>query len=68
MSVQAESLGPVFNNMDGYETSGHISPLRARRPSTSMPTPSWDGLVNALYAVYEEKAKPGFEGQVFRQC
>ncbi len=39
MSVQAESLGPAFDFMEGYETFWPISRTSSTRPSTSTPTP-----------------------------
>ena len=54
MSVQAESLGPVFNFMDGYETFWAYIPHFVHPPFYVYAYAFGDGLVNALYAVYEE--------------
>ena len=54
MSVQAESLGPVFNFMPGYETFWAYIPHFVHSPFYVYAYAFGDGLVNALYAVYEE--------------
>ncbi|MBS9717867.1 M3 family oligoendopeptidase [Pseudohalocynthiibacter aestuariivivens] len=54
MSVQAESLGPVFEYMDGYETFWSYIPHFVHSPFYVYAYAFGDGLVNALYAVYEE--------------
>jgi oligoendopeptidase F len=54
MSVQAESLGPVFTFMDGYETFWAYIPHFVHSPFYVYAYAFGDGLVNALYAVYEE--------------
>jgi oligoendopeptidase F len=54
MSVQAESLGPVFDYMDGYETFWAYIPHFVHSPFYVYAYAFGDGLVNALYAVYEE--------------
>ena len=54
MSVQAESLGPVFNFMEGYETFWAYIPHFVHSPFYVYAYAFGDGLVNALYAVYEE--------------
>ncbi|SMH54856.1 M3 family oligoendopeptidase [Maritimibacter sp. HL-12] len=54
MSVQAESLGPAFNFMDGYETFWAYVPHFVHSPFYVYAYAFGDGLVNALYAVYEE--------------
>jgi oligoendopeptidase F len=64
MSVQAESLGPVFNFMDGYETFWAYIPHFVHSPFYVYAYAFGDGLVNALYAVYEE-GTPGFEDKYF---
>jgi oligoendopeptidase F len=64
MSVQAESLGPVFNFMDGYETFWAYIPHFVHSPFYVYAYAFGDGLVNALYAVYEE-GTPGFEEKYF---
>jgi len=64
MSVQAESLGPEFEFMDGYETFWAYIPHFIHSPFYVYAYAFGDGLVNALYAVYEE-GKPGFEDKYF---
>ncbi len=64
MSVQAESLGPAFEFMDGYETFWAYIPHFVHSPFYVYAYAFGDGLVNALYAVYEEGA-PGFEDKYF---
>ncbi len=54
MSVQAESLGPVFEYMDGYETFWAYIPHFVHSPFYVYAYAFGDGLVNALYAAYEE--------------
>ena len=64
MSVQAESLGPVFNFMDGYETFWSYIPHFVHSPFYVYAYAFGDGLVNALYAVYEEQPE-GFQDKYF---
>ncbi|MEM8591123.1 MAG: M3 family oligoendopeptidase [Pseudomonadota bacterium] len=64
MSVQAESLGPVFNFMDGYETFWAYIPHFVHSPFYVYAYAFGDGLVNALYAVYEE-GDAGFQDKYF---
>jgi oligoendopeptidase F len=64
MSVQAESLGPVFNFMEGYETFWAYIPHFVHSPFYVYAYAFGDGLVNALYAVYEESG-PGFQDKYF---
>ena len=64
MSVQAESLGPVFEFMPGYETFWSYIPHFVHSPFYVYAYAFGDGLVNALYAVYEE-GLPGFEDKYF---
>ncbi len=64
MSVQAESLGPVFNFMDGYETFWAYIPHFVHSPFYVYAYAFGDGLVNALYAVYEE-GDEGFQQKYF---
>jgi oligoendopeptidase F len=64
MSVQAESLGPAFEFMDGYETFWAYIPHFVHSPFYVYAYAFGDGLVNALYAVYAE-GKPGFEDKYF---
>ncbi len=64
MSVQAESLGPVFDFMDGYETFWTYIPHFIHSPFYVYAYAFGDGLVNALYAVYAE-GTPGFQDKYF---
>ncbi|MDU8927506.1 M3 family oligoendopeptidase [Alisedimentitalea sp. MJ-SS2] len=64
MSVQAESLGPAFEYMDGYETFWSYIPHFIHSPFYVYAYAFGDGLVNALYAVYEENPD-GFQGKYF---
>ena len=64
MSVQAESLGPVFDFMDGYETFWSYIPHFIHSPFYVYAYAFGDGLVNALYAVYEE-GDPDFAEKYF---
>ncbi len=57
MSVQAESLGEVFDYMDGYETFWAYIPHFVHSPFYVYAYAFGDGLVNALYAVYEESGE-----------
>ncbi len=54
MSVQGESLGPAFEFMDGYETFWAYIPHFVHSPFYVYAYAFGDGLVNALYAVYED--------------
>ena len=54
MSVQGESLGPAFEFMDGYETFWSYIPHFVHSPFYVYAYAFGDGLVNALYAAYEE--------------
>ncbi|MGH1367235.1 MAG: M3 family oligoendopeptidase [Maritimibacter sp.] len=54
MSVQGESLGPAFTFMEGYETFWTYIPHFVHSPFYVYAYAFGDGLVNALYAVYEE--------------
>ncbi|WP_089232577.1 M3 family oligoendopeptidase [Tropicimonas sediminicola] len=64
MSVQGESLGPAFSFMDGYETFWSYIPHFVHSPFYVYAYAFGDGLVNALYAVYEE-GDPGFQEKYF---
>ncbi|WP_341862299.1 M3 family oligoendopeptidase [Gymnodinialimonas sp. 57CJ19] len=64
MSVQGESLGPVFEFMEGYETFWAYIPHFVHSPFYVYAYAFGDGLVNALYAVYEE-GEEGFEEKYF---
>ena len=60
MSIQAESLGDVFDFMEGYETFWAYIPHFVHSPFYVYAYAFGDGLVNALYAAYEG-GLPGFE-------
>ncbi|NOD63642.1 MULTISPECIES: M3 family oligoendopeptidase [unclassified Ruegeria] len=64
MSVQAESLGPAFEFMEGYETFWAYIPHFVHSPFYVYAYAFGDGLVNALYSVYESGAD-GFEDKYF---
>lgn len=64
MSVQAQSLGPVFRFMDGYETFWSYIPHFVHSPFYVYAYAFGDGLVNALYAAYRE-APAGFQDKYF---
>ncbi len=64
MSVQGESLGPAFDFMPGYETFWAYIPHFVHSPFYVYAYAFGDGLVNALYKVYEEGAE-GFEDKYF---
>jgi len=64
MSVQAESLGPAFDFADGYETFWAYIPHFVHSPFYVYAYAFGDGLVNALYAVYEENPE-GFQEKYF---
>ena len=62
MSVQAESLGPAFDFMDGYQTFWSYIPHFVHSPFYVYAYAFGDGLVNALYAVFEAGA-PEFQAK-----
>jgi len=64
MSVQAESLGPAFEFMDGYESFWSYIPHFVHAPFYVYAYAFGDGLVNALYAVYEDSG-PAFRDKYF---
>ncbi|PRY91167.1 M3 family oligoendopeptidase [Donghicola tyrosinivorans] len=64
MSVQAESLGPVFDFMPGYETFWAYIPHFVHTPFYVYAYAFGDGLVNALYAAYQEQPE-GFQDKYF---
>ncbi len=64
MSVQAESLGPSFEFMEGYETFWAYIPHFVHSPFYVYAYAFGDGLVNALYSVFEAGAE-GFEDKYF---
>lgn len=64
MSVQAESLGPVFEYMEGYEHFWAYIPHFVHSPFYVYAYAFGDGLVNALYAAYEDQPE-GFQEKYF---
>ncbi len=64
MSVQAESLGPAFEFMDGYDTFWAYIPHFVHSPFYVYAYAFGDGLVSALYSVYASGAD-GFEDKYF---
>ncbi len=64
MSVQAESLGPIFDFADGYETFWAYIPHFIHSPFYVYAYAFGDGLVNALYAAYRD-APEGFQDKYF---
>ncbi|MEQ8256017.1 MULTISPECIES: M3 family oligoendopeptidase [Roseovarius] len=64
MSVQGESLGSAFDFMEGYETFWAYIPHFVHSPFYVYAYAFGDGLVNALYAVYEENPD-GFQDKYF---
>ncbi len=64
MSVQGESLGPAFEFMEGYETFWAYIPHFVHSPFYVYAYAFGDGLVNALYAVYED-GDPAFQDKYF---
>ena len=64
MSIQSESLGPAFQFMDGYETFWAYIPHFVHSPFYVYAYAFGDGLVNALYAVYQGNPD-GFQDKYF---
>jgi oligoendopeptidase F len=64
MSVQGESLGDAFEFMPGYETFWAYIPHFVHSPFYVYAYAFGDGLVNALYAAYEE-GMPDFQAKYF---
>ncbi|MFC0199121.1 M3 family oligoendopeptidase [Paracoccus rhizosphaerae] len=64
MQVQHESLGPVFEYMPGYETFWTYVPHFVHSPFYVYAYAFGDGLVNALYAAYED-GLPDFQQKYF---
>jgi oligoendopeptidase F len=64
MAVQSESLGPAFRFMPGYETFWSYIPHFIHSPFYVYAYAFGDGLVNALYAVYQE-GDPAFAAKYF---
>ncbi len=63
--VQGDSLGPAVNLAEGYETFWAYVPHFIHAPFYVYAYAFGDGLVNALYAVYEQGAE-GFDDKYFR--
>ncbi|WBU55560.1 M3 family oligoendopeptidase [Paracoccus sediminicola] len=64
MEVTRESLGPAFEYMQGYETFWSYVPHFVHSPFYVYAYAFGDGLVNALYAAYED-APEGFQEKYF---
>ncbi|SFI50672.1 M3 family oligoendopeptidase [Celeribacter neptunius] len=64
MSVQGESLGPAFEFMPEYETYWSYIPHFVHSPFYVYAYAFGDGLVNALYAAFEESPE-GFQEKYF---
>jgi oligoendopeptidase F len=64
MAVQGESLGPTIHLGEGYETFWAYIPHFIHSPFYVYAYAFGDGLVNALYAVYEQGGD-GFEDRYF---
>jgi oligoendopeptidase F len=64
MSIQAQSLGPAFEFMDGYETFWAYIPHFVHSPFYVYAYAFGDGLVNALYAAYAD-GLPDFQAKYF---
>ncbi|MEL6766649.1 MAG: M3 family oligoendopeptidase [Pseudomonadota bacterium] len=64
LEVSTESLGPAMHFEEGYETFWAYIPHFIHSPFYVYAYAFGDGLVNALYAVYE-KGEPGFQDRYF---
>lgn len=64
MAVQTESLGPAFDFMPGYEAFWTYIPHFIHSPFYVYAYAFGDGLVNALYAVYQD-GDPAFADKYF---
>ena len=64
MAVQGESLGPAVHLGQGYETFWAYVPHFVHSPFYVYAYAFGDGLVNALYAVYEQ-GEAGFQDKYF---
>jgi len=64
MSVQGESLGEAFDFVEGYEVFWSYIPHFVHSPFYVYAYAFGDGLVNALYAVYQEQPN-GFQEKYF---
>ncbi len=62
MSIQTESLGPAITFMEGYENYWAYIPHFVHSPFYVYAYAFGEGLVNALYAVYED-GEPGFQAK-----
>ncbi|MCI4661805.1 MAG: M3 family oligoendopeptidase [Neomegalonema sp.] len=65
MAVQTESLGDVFDYHEGYKNYWSYIPHFIHSPFYVYAYAFGDGLVNALYAVYESGQVENFEGKYF---
>lgn len=65
LAVQHESLGEAFHFADGYENFWAYVPHFIHTPFYVYAYAFGDGLVNALYAVYEDGAASDFETKYF---
>ncbi|MEM8759250.1 MAG: M3 family metallopeptidase, partial [Pseudomonadota bacterium] len=64
LEISGESLGPAMSFEPGYETFWAYIPHFIHAPFYVYAYAFGDGLVNALYAVYE-KGEPGFQDRYF---
>ncbi len=64
IELQSESLGPIFNINEGYETFWMYIGHFIHSPFYVYAYAFGDCLVNSLYAVYQ-KAEPGFQEKYF---
>ncbi|TVQ55559.1 MAG: M3 family oligoendopeptidase [Rhodobacteraceae bacterium] len=64
LAVQTESLGPAFRFAEGYETFWTYIPHFIHSPFYVYAYAFGDGLVNALYAAYEDDGE-GFQDKYF---
>ena len=64
MDIQRESLGPVFNFMNGYENFWAYIPHFVHSPFYVYSYAFGDPLVNSMFALYRE-GKPGFQDKYF---
>ena len=65
LDVSKESLGPIFNYMKGYENFWAYVPHFIHSPFYVYAYAFGDGLVNALYSVYQS-GTPNFEDKYFQ--
>ncbi|GIX14060.1 MAG: hypothetical protein KatS3mg118_2019 [Paracoccaceae bacterium] len=64
LEIQRESLGPAFNFAEGYETFWTYIPHFIHSPFYVYAYAFGDGLVNALFALYE-RGDPDFQRRYF---